>query len=402
MGLSQHVKDPWQPAQLAAAFAEFEAVSEHLADSYASLEQRIAELTNALAHSRTALEAELAAKQSLATRLTALLDALPGGVIVLDGRGHIAQYNPAATELLGTIALGESWVAVVARAFSPRWDDGHDVSLVDGRRVNVATAALVGEPGQILLIKDVTETRSLQAQLDHHRRLSAKTELAAVLAHQVRTPLATALLQLGNLNRRGISEAAQDHARLGALEAMRQLERLVNDMLSYARGGVLDAEPISVRTLMDDLNARVTAQALEFPFELTVAPTAAALEIVGNCPALLSVMQNLIDNARLAQAGHLHLKVDVAHDRLQLRFMDRGPGIKPEHRARIFEPFFTTRQNGTGLGLAVARAIAQAHGGDLTLEITAQPGACFVLSLPRRQLQTPIPALATPRQTTDD
>jgi two-component system, sensor histidine kinase FlrB len=380
---------PWQAAELQAAFAEFEQTSHHLANSYASLERRVTELTVALNHSHQVLEAELAEKERLALHHRVLLEALPGGVIVLDGQGLVRQYNLVATDLLGPLQLGEPWVSVVARAFAPRWDDGHDVSLGDGRRVNVATAALPREPGQILLVKDVSETRHLQEQLNHHRRLSAKTELAAVLAHQVRTPLATALLQLGNMNRPGADLPLQQRARTRTLEAMRQIENLVNDMLSFARGTVVDPQPLAVLHLQQEVARAVAAHAAgedrDAEFEFVVEPAAEALTVCGNENALVSILLNLINNARsaLGGQGHCVLSASAADDRIEVRVCDNGPGISPALEAQIFEPFFTTRPQGTGLGLSVARAVARAHGGELTLADPQRGGATFVLTLPR-------------------
>lgn len=375
---------PWQPAELQAAFAEFEQTSHHLANFYASLEQRVAELTSALNHSHQALAAELAEKERLAVRLSVLLEALPGGVIVLDGQGRVAQFNPAASELLGPLTAGEAWIAVVERAFAPRWDDGHDVSLADGRRVNVATAALPGEPGQILLIKDVTETRHLQEQLNHHRRLSAKTELAAVLAHQIRTPLATALLQLGNLNRPNATPELQQRARTRARESIRQIEHLVDDMLSFARGTVVDPAPCGAADLLHEVAQAVAAQEHGSRFELVIEPPPATATVTGNRHALISVLLNLVDNARHAQQGAGRCTLSVAADSslVRLRVADCGPGVPRAQREQIFEPFFTTRAQGTGLGLAAARAVARAHGGDLVLDPVQVDGATFVLTLP--------------------
>ncbi len=390
----------WQPAELQAAFAEFEQTSHHLASSYASLERRVAELTAALNHSHQALQTELAEKERLAVRHRVLLEALPGGVIVLDGQGLVGQFNLAATDLLGRLQLGEPWVAVVARTFAPRWDDGHDISLGDGRRVNVATAALPGEPGQILLVKDVSETRHLQEQLNHHRRLSAKTELAAVLAHQVRTPLATALLQLGNMNRPGADPALQQRARGRTLEAIRQIENLVNDMLSFARGTVVDPQPIAVLHLQQEVARAVAAQAagqepsqkINAGFELIVEPAAAALTVCGNENALVSIVLNLINNARnaLDGQGHCVLSARKLENQIEVRVCDNGPGITPALQAQIFEPFFTTRPQGTGLGLSVARAVARAHGGELALAGAQIGGAAFVLTLPSLAPHAPL------------
>ncbi len=372
-----------EPLELKAAFVEFEQASETLASFYASLERRVGELTDALSHSRAELERELQEKGRLATRLAALLDALPGGVVVLDGLGRVTQHNPAAVDLLGPIAAQERWVEVVARAFAPRWDDGHDVSLVDGRRVNVATEALAGEPGQILLVKDVSETRRLQEQLTHHRRLSAKTELAASLAHQVRTPLAVAMLAVGNLNRTTDGDARAKASRR-ALDAMRQLERLVEDMLSYARGGTLEMHHCRADSLLDRLAAESAQLTAGSEFEVRVDASVGDAVLCANASALHSIMLNLVNNSRHACGGHgvLAVRATAGEDRLICRFADDGPGIAPHARGHVFEPFFTTRANGTGLGLSVARGIARAHGGELELDETRQPGACFVLTLP--------------------
>lgn len=371
-------------AALVAAFAQFEEVSSALAQSYASLEQQVAGLNAALACSNARLADELAARERLARRLSALLAALPAGVVVLDGQGRVREANAAAVELLGELNPDERWFEVVARVFAPRWDDGHDVSLVDGRRVNVATQALADEPGQILLISDVTETRRLQEQLSHHRRLSAKTEMAAALAHQIRTPLAAALLSLGPVARSSSLPPALQKGAGRALDSLRQLERLVENMLSFARGAVVDAVPVAVADLLARLDEEVRAILPEGRFALDAAAAATPLVVHGNADALLSVMLNLVNNASQIVGQDCRLGVTLVQvgDFLTLRFMDNGPGVPAAEQARIFEPFHTTRAGGTGLGLPVAQAIARAHGGDLALNPAYTGGACFELSLP--------------------
>lgn len=375
---------PPERGELAAAFAQFERASSLLTGAYVGLERRVAELNAALNASRARLERELAAKERLAARLSALLEALPAGVIVLDAQGRISAINPGATELLGDVRIGDAWRDVVARCFAPRWDDGHDVSLADGRRVNVSTQALSDEPGQILMVRDVTETRRLQEQLSHHRRLSAKTEMAAALAHQIRTPLAAALLALGPLARaRGLSPA-QARGAGRALDAMRQLERLVENMLSYARGAVIDAEPLVVDALLDRLEREVRSLFPGDEFRVAVDRAPDRRVVHGNADALLSIMLNLVSNAHQVTAGRgaLLIAARAIGDFVSIRFMDNGPGVADSDRERVFEPFFTTRGGGTGLGLSVAQAIARAHGGELTLDPEYAAGACFELTLP--------------------
>lgn len=369
-------------SQLTDAFAEFEEASRSLSTFYRDLERRVGELTRELAASRSAQARELAEKERLAARLESLLEALPGGVVVIDQRGRVQACNPVATELLGPVACGEPWSAVVTRAFAPRWDDGHDISLVDGRRVHIATQALSGEPGQILLLNDVTETRRLQEQLAHHKRLSAKTEMAAAMAHQIRTPLASALLSAGNL-RRARDERMRERAVDRTVKSLRKLERLVDEMLLFARGGQLEMAPIAADRLFGAL-ADAAAEAFNFgEYVIAFDGTAPAGTVQVNLAALTSIALNLIENAHQAAAGRGRIAITAARrgDMLELVFADDGPGIPAAQAAAVFEPFFTTRSNGTGLGLAVARAVARAHAGELALEPAAR-GCRFVLNLP--------------------
>lgn len=155
------------------AFALFDQISTQLSQSYNLLEARVTELKGELAVVSAQRMAELAEKERLANRLQNLLDLLPGGVIVIDGAGRVREANPAARELLGEPLDGELWRHVIARSFAPREDDGHEVSLRDGRRLSIATRSLDAEPGQLVLLNDLTETRHLQDQLARHQRLSS-------------------------------------------------------------------------------------------------------------------------------------------------------------------------------------------------------------------------------------
>ncbi len=369
---------------LEAAFADFEVASTRLASFYNNLEEQVARLTEELKRSRAAEVRQLREKEIVAGRLGSLLEALPAGVVVLDGAGCIAEFNPAAQDLLGPLASGDQWIEIVSTAFRPQWDDGHDITLKDGRRVNIETAALSGEPGQIVLLKDVTETRRLQERLNHHRRLSAKTELAAALAHQIRTPLATAMLHTSNLSSRSCGEAAHQRTAERAMDAMRQLERLVEDMLTFARGGTLEMAAFDLSRLLERLVASVAANTQGGEFQFAQVGAVPAIRLFGNTDALFSMMLNLVNNAHAAtkDGGSMRVWVDLEGQLARVYFEDDGPGIAERDREHIFEPFFTTTSSGTGLGLAVARSIARAHGGELELDAGFDTGARFILTLP--------------------
>ena len=372
------------PEQLFAAFAEFEQASERLSSFYRSLEDQVRNLTQELVRSRAEQAHELLEKQRLASRLENLLEALPGGVVVVDGTGRVQEFNPAAVELLGAVSAGDLWADIVERAFAPRWDDGHDISLSDGRIVNIATAALTGEPGQILLLKEVSETRRLQEQLTHHKRISAKTEMAAAMAHQVRTPLASAMLTVANLRGDGLAAGEREKVVERSLRSLRKLERLVEDMLMFARGAKIEVSHIGSRELMRTVAAAVAEAFGSETFDVDVDDSGAVGNVYANVEAITSISLNLIDNSYQSTAGSGRMTIgSVCRDgHLTLVFADDGPGVPPTARDKIFEPFYSTRGNGTGLGLPVARAIARAHGGDLCLEAGAGHGARFLMSLP--------------------
>nr|MBF0685203.1 PAS domain-containing protein [Pseudomonas sp.] len=129
------------------------------------LERQVVELADRLAEADGQRLQELEEKERLARRLQSLVDLLPGGVIVIDGQGIVREANPVAVQLFGAPVVGQLWREIIARSFAPRKDDGHEISLRDGRRVSIATRSLNGEPGQLVLLTDLTETRLLQAQL---------------------------------------------------------------------------------------------------------------------------------------------------------------------------------------------------------------------------------------------
>jgi len=379
---------PSSRRQLARAFHEFEQASTDLAAQYRRLEARVEALTAELAAARSAGRQQAEETERLAARLEHLLHGLPAGVVVLDGEGRVQECNPVASELLGEPLAGECWRDVVGRAVAPRGDDGHDMSLVSGRRVNIATEAMHGEPGQILVMTDVTETRRLQQQLEHHRRLSAQGEVAAALAHQIRTPLSAAMLYAASLASGGVEDARHKGFADKLLGRLRHLETLVDDMLLFARGsGVLDAEASSISDLLAALvrEMETCTELRQGSFRLCIDNQAPDAEIRCNRTALLSALQNLVGNAIQACAGRGELLIRVCmEDRSHVRmeFLDNGPGVPEGIRDSLFEPFVTTRSNGTGLGLAVVRAVISGHGGDIRLASADGEGGHFLIHLP--------------------
>ena len=364
------------------AFQLFNQMSSQLTDSYSLLEARVTELKGELAVVSAQRMQELAEKERLANRLQNLLDLLPGGVIVIDGHGLVREANPAAIDLLGSPLEGELWRHVIARCFAPREDDGHEISLKNGRRLSISTRSLDAEPGQLVLLNDLTETRHLQDQLARHERLSSLGRMVASLAHQIRTPLSAALLYASHLTEQQLPVETQQRFAGRLKERLHELEHQVRDMLVFARGELPLTDRLTPDALMQSLQAAALTHVQDLPIRWQCDSHVG--ELLCNRDTLVGALLNLIENAIQASAGEARLKVHcyTRGNTLRVCVSDSGSGIEPTVLARLGEPFFTTKVTGTGLGLTVVKAVARAHQGELTLRSRVGRGTCAQVSLP--------------------
>lgn len=369
-------------AGLEQAFALFSQMSNQLNESYGLLEARVSELKGELALVSAQRMQELAEKERLAHRLQSLLDLLPGGVVVIDGQGVVREANPVACALLGKPLVGMLWREVIARNFSPREDDGHEISLKDGRRLSISTRSLHGEPGQLILLNDLTETRRLQGQLARHERLSALGRMVASLAHQIRTPLSAAMLYASHLSDQVLPQEQQQRFASRLKERLHELENQVRDMLIFARGELPLPDRLAPQALFDALRAAAEPHlaGLAVRWQCDVRGG----ELLCNRDTLVGAILNLIDNAIQASGRQVRLKVHLYSRASETRLCisDNGPGMDEATLVRLGEPFFTTKTTGTGLGLAVVKAVAKAHHGRLTLRSHPGRGTCAIVSLP--------------------
>ena len=373
------------PEALQNAFQTFNQISDQLASSYHVLEERVSSLSDELSKTNDARIRELTEKEKLATRLSSLLQALPGGVIVLDGDGIIKEFNQEALELLGSPLEHMAWTDVIARSFSPRNDDGHEVSLVNGKRVNISTCPMVDGPGQILLFTDVTDMRALQDRLNQQKRLIAMGEMAASLAHQIRTPLASAMLYSSNLKHSKINDNNLTKYKTKIHERLIHLEHIVNDMLLYARSNSAGIEEeFTVSELYQELEQNIKSLVQKTNTNVFVSEQTGNVRLWANKQMLVSALTNLAVNAIESMHGdkELYLSSIKSNNTIEISIRDIGDGIEESNLESIFNPFFTTRQDGTGLGLAVVKAIISAHRGDIHVNSTVGEGTCFQVRMP--------------------
>ncbi|WP_020410479.1 sensor histidine kinase [Hahella ganghwensis] len=380
---------PRQPDhEMDRAVALFDDIADEISHSYSELNGRISALAEELKILGRRRQAEFEEKEKLADRLSTLLKALPAGVVVLDARGSVQDCNPAAVDLLGEPLEGERWVDIIQRCFSPKADDGHEVSLKDGRRLNIQTCSLENGFGQLILLSDLTETRNLQSQLARNERLSAMGKMVASLAHQIRTPLSAAMLYASHLAAEDITPALRIKCAGKLQSRLAHLEQQVRDMLVFAKGDSPIAERISLADLYEQ--TRVAAEGGRGPDNLSIKWYAdnVNVDLVGNKDALIGALQNLINNACEALSGveapviEVHFNVPVKGF-ASIEVRDNGAGFEPEETVRLMDAFYTTKSNGTGLGLAVVNSVAQAHHGRFFITSKGLgKGARAIMTLP--------------------
>jgi len=180
--------------------------------------------------------------------------------------------------------------------------DGDELRLNDGRWVNLLACPLcLDNTGvnreKIILISDITETRSLQMRLNRQQRLTSLGEMIASLAHQIRTPLASALLYISTLNHPMNDEKERIRSADKAKERLLHLERMMNDMLIFARGDVAESEYINAGEMMLQLKNIVERSDRLEQIRFAINSNLQKATIQVNRDVLLSALQNIVDNA---------------------------------------------------------------------------------------------------------
>lgn len=333
-------------------------------------------------------EHSYAALKRQSKRLERLLQVMPAGVIVIDGKGIVRQANALAKKLLGEPLEDQLWRSIIERSFKPRADDGHEVSLHDGRRVKLSITPLIEEPGQLIVITDLTETRQLQARISHMQRLSSLGKMVASLAHQIRTPLSAALLYASNLTHKSVASEKREKFTDRLINRLKELEGQVNDMLLFAKSGddqVLSPLGVKTTLLHAEQCCEVMLQQADVGLDMQIDENVEQMTILANNNALNGALVNLIHNAvQVTPKGGVITMTAKSEDSSQLviQIADQGKGIPKDTLRKIFEPFFTTKTNGTGLGLAVVQAAVNAHNGKVKACNLDSGGAAFTITLP--------------------
>jgi PAS domain S-box-containing protein len=279
-------------------------------------------------------------------------------------------------ELWRTIARGQVWRGEIknrAKDGTSYWVDTTIVPFLDER----------GKPYQYMAIRsEITERKRQEERLREQAALTRLGEMAAVVAHEVKNPLAGIRGALQIIGTRLPAES-RDRSVIGdILTRLDSLNNIVQDLLLFARPRPPRADKVSLLTLISSTLDLLKKDPNFARVELAVEGDDAVVE--ADAEQLQTVFVNLLLNAAQASGGSGRIDVVVhAHDGwCDVSVRDRGPGIAPEVRDRIFEPFFTTKHRGTGLGLPTAKRVVEMHRGTIGVETADGGGTRVTVTLP--------------------
>jgi signal transduction histidine kinase len=304
----------------------------------------------------------------------------------------VAAFRLALSATLGVVALVDFinffWVWHYAREhpYAPgEYFEAGTVSLIY-TVVGVLVWLLVShlQQKEARLSQSLADLEQARERLLVEEKLSAVGRLSSAIAHEIRNPVAAIVSALATARRNDLPASERlEMFQIARKEAAR-LEKLTTDFLAYARPRGPQKAPSSVEDTLgyvaDVCRARASEKGVAISAE---APRAVAAEM--DAAQVQQALVNLVMNAVEASApgGTVRLRAATDGDgSMQIEVEDNASSIPPETVARMFEPFFTTKPEGTGLGLAVARNIARAHGGDLVLSANDPGRVCFSMTLP--------------------
>jgi PAS domain S-box-containing protein len=281
-------------------------------------------------------------------------------------------------DLWRTIAHGQVWHGEIrnrAKNGHYYWVDTTIVPFVDQR----------GKPYQYIAIRaDITARKAAEEQLTQQAALARVGQMAAVVAHEVRNPLAGIKGAIQILMSRRPGGDAELPVMRDIVSRIDALGELINDLMVFARPRPLRLGAVELHALVQDAVTMVRRDPIGEALAIEIAGP--AVSIMADAEMVRATVLNLLINSAQAMGGHgrITITLTAADGRASIAVRDTGPGIPSELREQVLEPFFTTKARGGGLGLPIARRTAELHGGVLTLDCPADGGTIATLSLPLR------------------
>jgi PAS domain S-box-containing protein len=340
---------------------------------------------------------------------------MTNGLIAIDKQKYLTAFNPAASVMLGTevvealhqpMSKAINGVEELIEEFDRTLATGrpHSVQEITIRRsdgfslpVSLSTAPLgkdseKDEPlGVVGVLEDLSERKALEAERRRLDRLAALGEMAAVVAHEIRNPVAGIAAGVDYLARNALEGSVEHEGAAMIQSEIKRVNRILEDILFVARPLQLDLAYNSLPDIIDNVIQRCQPMIEDNQVKVSAEYEVGLPLLNLDSQRFEQVFTNLMLNAiqAMKDGGQLSLRCrftppadDSFSETVMITVVDSGPGMPPEVLQRVFEPFFTTKTRGTGLGLSVARRIIEEHRGTICAESNEGQGTRFIIELP--------------------
>lgn len=266
----------------------------------------------------------------------------------------------------------------------------HNRNIVLGFSVSPLIDSRNRKIGEIVIFQDLTASKEMKEQVEKSRRLALIGEMAAVLAHEVRNPLASLCGSIQMLQKNLNLDETSERLMQIVLRGRGQLENLVKNFLLLARPNLNNREEIDIKEVIDDVLESLRHGPDWHENINVVTEFCNETNIYGNMTEIRQALWNLASNAVQSMPGSGALRIetepiilDNGNEYVEIQISDTGCGIQKNDSSRIFEPFYTTKESGTGLGLAIVNRIVESHEGQIRIENESNKGTKCILLLPR-------------------
>ncbi|MBI4849479.1 MAG: PAS domain S-box protein [Nitrospirae bacterium] len=324
-----------------------------------------------------------------------ILQSVPSGVISIDNEMKIKSINQSAERILGISArdvLGRRCIEVFSEPLVTLMKEGRTVSrdeypyiTGDKRHIWLGITAselknIAGDKiGGIFVFTDLTDIKTLQAQVELKERLSQLGEMSAGISHELRNSMAVISGYAKLLGKK--TEPANIPTVNAITEEIKSMDRIISELLAFAKPTVLSREEVDLNELMKETAANVLAGNDAVRVSVN---SEGPLSIKADVVLLRQALSNLFINAveAMPEGGSIDAGLRLIQNKIEIRIKDSGCGIPEEIRRKIFLPFYTTKQKGFGLGLALVQKIIVSHGGAIEVESKEGDGTTFAIVLP--------------------
>ncbi|TNF56599.1 PAS domain-containing protein, partial [bacterium] len=324
-----------------------------------------------------------------------ILQSVPSGVVSIDNSMKIKSINQSAERMLGVKAgdiIDKDCAEVFSEPLLGIVKDNRNLyrgeylyATRDKRRVwlGVTTSQLKNAAdetiGLILVFTDLSDVKTLQAQVELKQRLTQLGEMSAGIAHELRNPMSVVAGYTKLLSKK---VEDQDKTTVSAiLTEIENMDRIISELLAFAKPTDVNKVPVDLRKIMED--AVVTAadknSHVRVSLQGTIPEPLLADEVL-----LRQAFTNLFRNAyeAMSDEGTLTIDLQMSKDRAEIEIKDTGDGIPDESKQKIFLPFYTSKEKGIGLGLAIVQKVIISHGGSIDVESREGEGTTFRITLP--------------------